>query len=101
MIELTTATDGAVHTIGLTGELDHRTTPRLRDALTGLDLGAGDLVVLDLAELAFCDSSGLSTLLFARELVLGADAALDLVAPPRTLVKMLNLTGMVELFTIR
>lgn len=100
MFHLTTTTDGSVHTIALIGELDHQTTPRLREVLTGLHLAAGDRLVLDLTELAFCDSSGLGTFIVAREHALDADVALDLLRPPPMLVRMLRTTGLTETFTI-
>ncbi|QQQ74038.1 STAS domain-containing protein [Saccharothrix sp. 6-C] len=98
MFHLTAATDGDVHTIALTGELDHRCTPRLHEALTRLRLVAGDRLVLDLAELTFCDSSGLTAFVVAHELAAGA---VDLLSPPAKLVRMLRTTGLAELFTIR
>ncbi|MFI9011547.1 STAS domain-containing protein [Actinosynnema sp. NPDC053489] len=101
MIDLTTTTDGATHTMALAGELDHDTTPRLREELSGLSLAAGDVLVLDLSGLEFCDSSGLSALLSAHELASGADAALNLRNPPRMLVKMLHMTGLAEIFTVQ
>lgn len=47
----------------LAGELDHHTAPEVRDALPGLDLRPGQQLVLDLA---FCDSSGITVLIAAR-----------------------------------
>ena len=101
MLELTTTTDGPAHTIVIAGELDHQTTSRLHEALTGLSLGSGDHLAIDLARLTFCDSSGLSTFLVARELTVDAGATLDLVAQPRMLTRMLRTTGLTEVFTIR
>ncbi|MCE6998326.1 STAS domain-containing protein [Saccharothrix sp. S26] len=101
MLDLTKATDGHVHTIALTGELDHASTPRLHEELARLRLSAGDRLVLDLAELSFCDSSGLTALLAAHEISLGAGAALELATPPALLVRILRTTGLTEVFTVR
>lgn len=100
MFQLTTTTDGTVHTIALTGELDHQTTPRLYEAFTGLRLAADDHLVLDLAELTFCDSSGLSAFITAHELTLAAGAAIELRSPPSSLTKMLHIAGLAELFAL-
>ncbi|QFZ18915.1 STAS domain-containing protein [Saccharothrix syringae] len=97
MLELTTAVDGTAHTVALTGELDHRTAPRLHAALDGLRLAAGDRLVLDLTGLTFCDSSGLSAFIAAHELSSGA---VELVAPPAMVVRMLHVTGLTEIFTV-
>lgn len=101
MFHITTTTDGAVYTIALTGELDYQCSARLHQALTRLRLAAGDRLVLDLAELTFCDSSGLGAFIVAHELTSGAGAALDLLTPPAMLVRMLRTTGLAEIFTLR
>lgn len=100
MLHLTTTIDGAVHTIALTGELDHQTAPRLHEALTRLRLAADDHLVLDLAELTFCDSSGLGAFISAHELALAAGAAVELRTPSPMLTRMLRTTGLAELFTL-
>jgi anti-sigma B factor antagonist len=52
-----------VHVVSLRGDLDIATGIGLADWLVGV---SGSTVVVDLSELTFMDSSGLSTLLLAR-----------------------------------
>ncbi|HCG15467.1 MAG TPA: anti-anti-sigma factor [Micrococcus luteus] len=47
------------------GGLDHESAPDLRKAVDGLTLAPGHLLVMDLAALDFCDSSGIAVLLAA------------------------------------
>ncbi|MFD9684974.1 STAS domain-containing protein [Kitasatospora sp. NPDC059088] len=57
---------GAVLVVGVAGELDHDTAGELR-AVLARPVGDGiDRVVVDLADLRFCDSTGLNLLLRAR-----------------------------------
>lgn len=49
----------------VTGEIDLRTCPELRDALTEASAEDGSEVVIDLTQVTFIDSSGISELLRA------------------------------------
>ena len=53
--------------IRLAGELDMASAPQLRSAIEELDLAQCPLLVLDLQELAFIDSTGLRVILWAHE----------------------------------
>jgi anti-anti-sigma factor len=53
--------------VSLHGELDLPNAPLLRSAFDDLDLGDAMMVVLDLGELEFIDSTGLRTIFSARE----------------------------------
>jgi anti-sigma B factor antagonist len=81
----------------LSGELDMASTPQLRAALQRqVDAGVRQCV-LDLAELTFCDSVGLSTLLWAdRTLPNGV----VLHQPSRQLRKVLRTTRLEQAFAI-
>ena len=71
------ASDGTV-TVTLRGELDLASVGALQERLTAVEQDAPSLIVLDLSDLSFIDSSGLRVLLLAdgrareddRELVL-------------------------------
>ncbi|MFE3828220.1 STAS domain-containing protein [Streptomyces sp. NPDC059092] len=91
-----TTSTGAV--IELTGELDHRTAPEVRAALTGLDLGTGQQLVLDLAGLTFCDSSGVTVLIAARNHALASGAAIALAAVPDRVRRIFRLVGLEPVF---
>jgi anti-anti-sigma factor len=56
--------DGAVH-LALSGELDISTASRLEDDLHRVEAERPDLIVLDLRDLSFLDSTGLRLLIMA------------------------------------
>ncbi|MFF5933724.1 STAS domain-containing protein [Streptomyces sp. NPDC012508] len=93
-----TTAKGAV--IELTGELDHRTAPQVRAALPGAGLRAGQQLVLDLAGLTFCDSSGITVLIAARNHALAADATIALAAVPDHLHRTFRIVGLEHVFPI-
>lgn len=82
------------------GELDAESAPEALEAIGELNLKAGQQLVLDLGELLFCDSSGISALLAARNLAAGADAALALAAVPSQLSRTLGLIGLSGFFNV-
>ncbi|MFD8232388.1 STAS domain-containing protein [Streptomyces sp. NPDC059696] len=93
-----TATGPVLH-VG--GDLDYDQAPVLRDRLDGLPLSSGQCLVLDLSGLAFCDSSGITALLAARQHALAADADVVLAAVPANLMRVLTLVGLDQVFTLR
>ena len=56
--------DSAVH-LALSGELDISTAPRLEDDLHRVEAERPELIVLDLRDLSFLDSTGLRLLIMA------------------------------------
>ncbi|GAA1933434.1 STAS domain-containing protein [Streptomyces durmitorensis] len=65
----------------ITGDLDYTTELELRQALHKLTLDAGQLLVLDLSGLEFCDSSGISVFLAARNLAIEGGTVAERVGP--------------------
>ncbi|WP_324290885.1 STAS domain-containing protein [Streptomyces sp. H27-S2] len=84
----------------ITGDLDYATAPDLRRAVDGLTLDAGQLLLLDLAGLEFCDSSGITTLLAARNLATRHSAAIALAAVPANTARILRIVGLDRVFTV-
>lgn len=91
-VEITTTATGAV-VCSLTGDLDLDGLERVRPSLETVLRTGATLVVLDLEQLGFCDSSGLNLLLALRLEAEAAGTALRLGAPPRQLLRLLELTG--------
>jgi len=90
------AASGPVLTVR--GELDVATAPRLRAHIAGLTLTPGQLLVVNLADVSFCDSSGISALIAARNVAEEAEAKVALVAVPARLTRTLALTGLADFF---
>ncbi|MFJ8962345.1 STAS domain-containing protein [Lentzea sp. NPDC102401] len=78
----------------LAGDLDDATAPLALQAVKALTPRAGQQVVVDLTELRFCDSSGISTLIAAHNLAHAADAGIALAGVPRHLARALALVGL-------
>jgi anti-sigma B factor antagonist len=84
--------------IVVTGEVDAFSAPRITEVVD-LRLADGEATVrLDLRDTTFCDSAGLVTLLDCRAAAAAAGGRLVLVAPSETVVRLLELAGLTELF---
>ncbi|WP_329200964.1 MULTISPECIES: STAS domain-containing protein [unclassified Streptomyces] len=82
----------------VTGDLDFDTAPQLRQAVDALALAPGDLLVLDLGGLEFCDSSGISALITAHNRTSAAEAAMALAAVPDNITRVLGIVGLDQVF---
>ncbi|WP_433271171.1 STAS domain-containing protein [Actinosynnema sp. CS-041913] len=91
-------TTGSGPVLTFTGELDASTAPAAHDAVQHLALHAGDQLVLDLAGLLYCDSSGITTLIAARERALTTGAGFALAGVPPHLTRTLGLLGLTAVF---
>lgn len=86
------APEPGVARVTLSGELDIGAAPRLREALlSAVDNAA--LVILDLSDLTFMDSSGLHTILNAHVRLSQADGQLVLVPGPRAVQRVFEITS--------
>ncbi|MCP3820670.1 STAS domain-containing protein [Streptomyces sp. A3M-1-3] len=93
------AADGAV-VLALAGELDHDTADPLREALAdGLGVGA-DRILVDCAELRFCDSTGLNVLLRGRLAAQDSGIRLELAALQPPVARMFHITGADGVFRV-
>ncbi|MER7682894.1 STAS domain-containing protein [Streptomyces sp. NPDC096934] len=84
----------------ITGELDYTTAPEVREAVDRLTLTAGKLLVLDLGGLGFCDSSGITALLAARNLAMEQGGDIALASVPANTARILGIVGLDRVFTI-
>ncbi|MFF3214255.1 STAS domain-containing protein [Streptomyces sp. NPDC002886] len=95
-IRTRTGTAGTV--IELVGELDHHTAPDVSNALPQIDLRPGQQLVIDLTAITFCDSSGITVLIAARNHALAADAAVALAAVPERVARIFRIVGLDQVF---
>jgi anti-sigma B factor antagonist len=96
------STDGGPNRawVRVAGELDLSTVPQLVEALHALQLQAR-LVVLDLRELEFIDSSGVHAIVDASSRARQAERRLVLVRGPSNVDRMFALTGSSDHLEIR
>ena len=80
------------HIVALSGELDAATSPGLADALLQT---SGSTVVVDLSGLTFMDSSGIGTLVVARNRIMAEGLGqLVLTRPDVNVAKVLDIVGL-------
>ncbi len=88
------------HTIVLAGEADLQGAPRIEAALRDAFDGAPGLVVIDLSNLTFLDSSGLHALVTGHELCRARGRELRIVPGPANVQRIFELTGMNEVLPL-
>ncbi|MFJ9909808.1 STAS domain-containing protein [Streptomyces sp. NPDC101152] len=86
---VSTTTDDGIRVLTLTGEIDHDTGPILRQALSTSDT----LVVLDLSQVTFMDSTGINILIAAHHALAQAGGWLRLATPTGTVLRTLQIVG--------
>jgi anti-anti-sigma factor len=80
--------------VSVRGRLDIDSAPELREAVEGLLDRAVTRIVVNLAELDFCDSIGLSTFLVARNRCSAAGGFLRLAAPAPFMLRVITVVGL-------
>ena len=61
-LEIDQRREGALSVVALRGEIDMKTSPRLREVFLGLTTAVTGRVVVDLGQVPYMDSSGIGTL---------------------------------------
>ncbi|GFH38161.1 STAS domain-containing protein [Streptomyces pacificus] len=90
--------EAGIVVVEVTGELDHDTAEPLRSALREAVAGGARRIVVDCAELRFCDSTGLNVLLRARLAAQAGEARVELAALRPQVARMLAVTGAAPIF---
>jgi anti-anti-sigma factor len=90
---VTVSRDGDRATVELRGELDMSGTERLRAALEQAEEPPNGLLVLDLSQLDFIDSTGLEVLLRAARRARDAGRRLIVARPSRYVRRLLEMTA--------
>jgi anti-sigma B factor antagonist len=82
------------------GEIDVATSPRLHELLTGLIEGGAPLVIVNMTDVSFIDSTGLGALAGAARDARAAGGDIRLVVTSPQIIKLLELTGLDEVFSV-
>ncbi|HEX2047373.1 MAG TPA: STAS domain-containing protein [Acidimicrobiales bacterium] len=88
------------HEVRLLGELDMSTASQLSDELVRLASAGASVVTVDLSDLAFIDSTGLSVLITGLKQLRQQGGDLALRSPTPGTRKVLEITGLTEVFFI-
>jgi anti-anti-sigma factor len=99
-VEFATGTADAWPVLRVAGEVDIQTSPTLAERLQSvLDQGHPSLLV-DLREVTFLDSTGLSVLIAGLRRCQDAGGELRLVSPRPNVRKVFEITGLTEVFHV-
>jgi anti-sigma B factor antagonist len=98
--EVTTTTADGVATVVLEGELDIATAPVLDATLADVERNGTATLLLDLAQVRFIDSTGLRSLLSARQRAEAAGRKLRLANLPVDVERVFDVTGVRRIFDI-
>jgi anti-sigma B factor antagonist len=93
-LQLTTEEADGHAVVRLKGELDIATVDELREDLRKARQAYGEHVILDLTDLEFMDSQGLSVIVGCHKAVTAAGGGLALVAPRPIVRRTLEITGL-------
>jgi anti-sigma B factor antagonist len=80
------------------GELDMGTTPELEELLLGAEAGRPDVLIVDLREISFVDSTGLHLLVRALDRAKKLGRRLVLIEPPSEILRAFEVTGLRQRF---
>jgi anti-sigma B factor antagonist len=92
--------DGAVPVVAVSGEIDVATAPQLRECLHQVIADGGSTVALDLLSVTFLDSTALGVLVGALKRCREQGGDLQLVIADPRIVKIFEITGLTNVFTI-
>ena len=84
----------------LTGDIDLTSSSRVREALLSIANGGEHRVVVDLGNVTFMDSTGLSALVAARKRFGTIDGEIILRSPSPNVLRVLEISGLTRVFTI-
>ena len=91
---------GSAWVVAAVGELDLRTSPELEERLDRVWGSGAELVILDLRQIEFMDSTGLRVLLGAHQRAQESGRRFALVRGADQVERVLTLTGVRDLLTV-
>jgi anti-sigma B factor antagonist len=86
--------------LDVAGEVDLSTAPAMRARIDELIRDGARSLAVDLADVGFMDSSGLSVLVSAMKRMEGADGRLAIVCARDPVLKVFTITGLDRVFAI-
>ncbi|MGK5496864.1 STAS domain-containing protein [Streptomyces sp. URMC 125] len=82
----------------VSGELDHHTAPRLARAFDETPFGPDTPLVIDLSELGYCDSTGITVLITAYQRAEATGSRLFLAGVDPHLLHVFRIVGLDQVF---
>jgi anti-sigma B factor antagonist len=99
-IEVEVRHDAGSAIVTLGGELEFGTAASLRSTFSDLVQQDCDRVVVDMAEVRFMDSSGLSLLVQAKQRFTAQGRGFELRSPTQRVIRVIETSGLGDLFAI-
>ncbi|MEU6479075.1 STAS domain-containing protein [Streptomyces sp. NPDC047017] len=84
----------------VSGDLDHHTSSHLNQAVAGMTFTPAADVIVDLTELEYCDSTGLTALISTYQRAQAAGATLCMAGLNSGLERIVRITGLDQVFVI-
>lgn len=100
VFEIAERLDDETPVLSIRGEIDVSTAPELRDRLLDVAQNGHGTVVVDLSAVTFLDSTALGVLVSGLKRFRSAGGDLRLVVTGRSVAKVLEITGLVDVFKI-
>jgi anti-anti-sigma factor len=92
--------NGDTAIVRIDGEIEFATAPRLRTIILELAHDGARPVILDLEHVTFLDSAGISLLIQAKKRLAASGSDLVLQAPLPNVRRVLEISGVIELFRV-
>ena len=100
-VDIAVRQEGDNVVLDVRGELDVTGAPELSRVVGDLVANGSPSLVLDLSAVTFVDSTGLSALVSGRNECRAMDGDLELRDPSQAAAKVLNITGLDQVFAIQ
>jgi anti-sigma B factor antagonist len=97
-MKLSSSVAGQYTVVHASGDLDLATADQLRATLDQILETGATLVVLDLTEVDFLDSSTLGVFIRIHKRLTERDGALELICPRKAILRILQMTGLDRVF---
>jgi anti-sigma B factor antagonist len=94
-------TNDTTAVVAVAGEIDVYTSPVLQGRLVEVLRDGSSNIVLDLSKVTFLDSTGLGVLITALKRCRNAEGDLELVTAQPNVLKVLEITGLNDVFQVR
>jgi anti-sigma B factor antagonist len=92
---------GSTAVLSLSGELDMATAPQVRECVADAIAAGSPRVLVDLAELTFCDSAGLTAFIQGDKHCAARGGWLRLTRPGGHVARVMELSGVLDLLEYR
>ncbi|MFF0865285.1 STAS domain-containing protein [Nonomuraea sp. NPDC003560] len=99
-LKVSTRSHAGCALVAIAGEIDLYTAPHLQAEFTRLLQDEPSRVVIDMSAVDFCDSTGMNVLLSALKRMKERGGVLEVAAPRPAVRKILQVTGLVSVFTV-